>query len=463
MEEHASIKKRWVFAKWIPVTIAASMLFLEASTYRCSGIFYVMIMEEFAIARGPASWPITVLAALSDLGGILAGPLCYLISVKSVLLIGSLANVLGMVGASFAPTLAWMSVTLGFIHGMGGGFIRTLLQVFLSTNYKKHLGMAHGLMFAGATASSFVFPYVLMSLNEAFNARGSMLVVGGILSHLIPLCMLIKQQDGVDVSKNASTNSNIESIRTTEKLTKQETSSGTCSAIALDAGKIMCTPTFYVIVISWLIVVYALELFFMTIVDYAMDRGLSADDAVTLLSGYAVTDLCGRILLPVVADKQYVRSSTLMAANYFLFGSSVFALPEVCSYASLLVVGALAALFMGSGLAMHGVLMAKYIGMERLPLSYSIAALLSCPFVFLKPVFIGYFRDNIGSYDNLYRLLGGLLLCLCAPWSVTTIWERRESKRRTFLQHAYTSCNKQELQENSSLPCQNMAGDCLNV
>lgn len=69
MEEHASIKKRWVFAKWIPVIVAASMLFFESSTYRCSGIFYVMIMEEFAIARGPASWPITVLAALSDLGG----------------------------------------------------------------------------------------------------------------------------------------------------------------------------------------------------------------------------------------------------------------------------------------------------------------------------------------------------------------------------------------------------------
>lgn len=272
---------------------------------------------------------------------------------------------------------------------MGGGFIRTILQVFLSTNYKKHLGMAHGLMFAGATASSFVFPYVLMSLNEAFNARGSMLIVGGILSHLIPLCMLIKQQDGVDVSKNASTNSNIQSIRTTEKLTKQETSSGTCFAIALDAGKIMCTPTFYVIVISWLIVVYALELFFMTVVDYAMDRGLSADDAVTLLSGYAVTDLCGRVLLPVAADKQYVRTSTLMAVNYFFLATSFLALPEVWSFASLLVVGALAPIFMGCGLAMTGVLMAKYMGRERLPLSYAIASLLSSPLVFLKPVVIG--------------------------------------------------------------------------
>ncbi|CAN8015662.1 unnamed protein product, partial [Ixodes persulcatus] len=164
-----------------------------------------------------------------------------------------------------------------------------------------------------------------------------MLILGGILLHLIPLCMLIKQRDGDDVSKNASTNSNIESIRTTEKITKQETFSRPCFAMALDAGKIMCTPTFYVIVISWLIVVYALELFFMTIVDYAMDRGLSADDSVTLLAGYAVTDLCGRILLPAVADKQYVRTSTLMAVNYFLFGSSMFALPEVWSYASLLV------------------------------------------------------------------------------------------------------------------------------
>lgn len=69
MEELPNFKKRRGIAKWIPVIIAASMLFLESSTYRCSGIFYVIIMEEFAIARGPASWPITILGALNDIGG----------------------------------------------------------------------------------------------------------------------------------------------------------------------------------------------------------------------------------------------------------------------------------------------------------------------------------------------------------------------------------------------------------
>ncbi|KAM7311922.1 monocarboxylate transporter 6-like [Ixodes scapularis] len=456
MEELPNFKKRRGIAKWIPVIIAASMLFLESSTYRCSGIFYVIIMEEFAIARGPASWPITILGALNDIGGILAGPLCYLISLKSVILIGCLAHVLGMVGASFAPTVAWMSVTLGFIHGIGGGFIRTLLQVYLSTNYKKHLGMAHGLMFAGATASSFVFPSVLMSLKEAVNARGCMLILGAILLHYIPLCMLIKHQDRVDISKNVSTNGNIETIQTTEELTTSETSSRSCFVIARDAGKILCTPTFYIIVISWLLVVYALELFFMTIVDFAIDRGLSADDAVTLLAGYAVTDLCGRVLLPVAADKQYVRTSTLMAVNYFFLATSFLALPEVWSFASLLVVGALAPIFMGCGLAMTGVLMAKYMGRERLPLSYAIASLLSSPLVFLKPVVIGYYRDYIGSYNDLYRLLGGLLLSLCVPWTVTTIWERRENKRRTFLHHVYTSCNNNELRVKLPFRCRDI-------
>ncbi|KAG0434211.1 hypothetical protein HPB47_019268, partial [Ixodes persulcatus] len=240
--------------------------------------------------------------------------------------------------------------------------IRTLLQVYLSRNYKKHLGMAHGLMFAGATASSFVFPSVLMSLKEAVNARGCMLILGAILLHYIPLWMLIKHQDCVDMSKNVSTNYDIVTVQTTKELTNTKTSSRSFCLIARDAWKILCTPAFYVIVISWLVVVYALELFFMTIVDFAIDRGLSADDAVTLLAGYAVTDLCGRVLLPVAADKQYVRASTLMAVNYFFLATSFMALPEVWSYASLLVIGALAPIFMGCGLAMNGVLMANYIG-----------------------------------------------------------------------------------------------------
>lgn len=462
MEETGSFEKPRGYTKWIPVIIAALMLFLEASTYRCSGIFYVMIMDEFTVTRGPASWPISILGAMNDIGGILAGPLCYLISVKSVLLIGSFANVIGMVGASFAPTLAWMSFTLGFVHGMGGGFIRTMLQVFLSTNYRKRIGMAHGLMFAGAASSSFVFPSVLLSLRKAFSTRGSMLILGAILLHLIPLCMLIKHQNRDDRSKQAPTISNDGSIQTTEELTKSETSSRPCFRIAKDAGKILCTPTFYVIVISWLIVVYTIELFFMTIVDFAMDRGLSAENVVTLLAGYAVTDLCGRILLPVAADNQYVRTSTLMAVNYFFLGSSVLALPEVWSYATLLFTGALAALFMGCGLAMHGVLMAKYIGMERLPLSYGIAGLLSGPMVFLKPVVIGYYRDNIGSYNNLYRLLGGLLLCLCVPWTATTLFECRQDRQRKLQQqqHLYSSCKTQELPEKLAIPSRDMTGDC---
>ncbi|CAN7943437.1 unnamed protein product [Ixodes hexagonus] len=336
--------------------------------------------------------------------------------------------------------------------------IRTMLQVFLSMNYKKHRGTAHGLMFGGATASSFVFPTVLLALKEAYSTRGCMLIEGAILLHLLPLCMLMNKRDCDDVHKKPTANSDDVNIQAMEKREKPETSGGPCSAIASDAAQILRIPMFYVIVTSWLIVGCTIEVFYMTIVDFAMDRGLSANNVVTLLAGYAVTDLCGRICLPMASDREYVRTSTLMAVNYLFLGASVLALPEVWSYVGLLAVGASVAVFVGCGLAMHGVLMAKYIGLERLPLSYAIAGFLSGPMFFLKPVVIGYYRDNIGSYNNLYRLLGGLLLSLCAPWSATMLWERRENKRT----RAYGSRNNHELSEKSALSCQNIAEDSLN-
>ncbi|KAL1485182.1 hypothetical protein MTO96_032128 [Rhipicephalus appendiculatus] len=63
--------------------------------------------------------------------------------------------------------------------------------------------------------------------------------------------------------------------------------------------------------------------------------------------------------------------------------------------------------------------------MDNLPVGYGVAGILVVPLLLIKPVLIGQFRDTLGSYDDLYRMLGGMQLLLFILWLFISYQERR--------------------------------------
>ncbi|XP_065287785.1 monocarboxylate transporter 14-like isoform X5 [Dermacentor albipictus] len=159
--------------------------------------------------------------------------------------------------------------------------------------------------------------------------------------------------------------------------------------------------------------------------------------------------LFGRLGLPVLADRGYIRRSTLTMLNYSLMAVCMFALPFSSSYATLLVVCMFVALFQGCGIPLYPALMAEYIGLERLPIGYGIVGTVAGPLFLLNPLFIGYFRDKRGSYDDMYKFQSLTLILLGVTWMIVVCAETR--RKGTWTQCRNNGENLHILSSSSSL------------
>ncbi|KAL3181526.1 hypothetical protein MRX96_008576 [Rhipicephalus microplus] len=85
-------------------------------------------------------------------------------------------------------------------------------------------------------------------------------------------------------------------------------------------------------------------------------------------------------------------------------------------------------LAIGCSVTIYPALMADYMGIQRLPMSCSIVGAAAAPLFILKPLFIGFFRDHISCYSNMYQFLSGGVFLLGLVWLVVFLSERRKRK-----------------------------------
>ncbi|CAN8015650.1 unnamed protein product [Ixodes persulcatus] len=416
-------------SSWRIAILAAVMAFFGLSSNRSSGYFYTELMNEFNIDRGTASWPVCVLGTLTDTGGVFAGPLARRYSTLSVMICGAVLTSVGMLSSAFAPTITWFTITMGLLHGIGAGTLYTMLQIILSRSFEKYRATAHGIMYIGASLSALVGPQFLFFLLRSYNFRSSVLLYGAILLHTIPISFLFRSVP----CANARNKMHITVFSICENNTMVETPKNTNESATEKVSiwkvvqPVLRLPIYYVVSLAWLVTCYNVEIFVATVLDYAVDKGASHSDAVFILSYISLADLFGRVL-PLVADHQFVRRSTFTACNFFMMGASVTCMPLVTSYGAFVGVAVLVSCSTGCAMSICGVLLADYVCLDHLEVSYGLMGLLCAPLLLVKPFLIGYFRDRLGSYDDLYYILAGLIFSLCLLWGLVAFNERRTSK-----------------------------------
>uniref|UniRef100_G3MSM7 Major facilitator superfamily (MFS) profile domain-containing protein n=1 Tax=Amblyomma maculatum TaxID=34609 RepID=G3MSM7_AMBMU len=420
--EAAGVDKCWMVA-----ALAFVMTTMESASSRCSGFFYVGIMEQMGVDRGLASWPVSLIGSVNDFGGLVSGPLSEHFTTVPVLAVGSVLASAGVIASAFSPDITWLSMTLGIIHGFGLGIVVTMLQVIISMYFDRYRGTAHGIMFAGSTVSAFIYPYVLLFLRNMYGFRNSLLLFGAILMNMFAFSLAFREPPWVRserTNRKHSVESRRPSLFTIELEPHKKPKISTSRAVLQNIRGVFKCAMFYVLLVTWLVLCYILDIFFATVVDLALDKGVSLPDAVSLIPYFSVTDLVGRVFLPLLADRKYLRRATLMLLNYTLLGVSVLCLPFTSGFATLLCACLAVAMFMGCGMTMQSVLMADYLGLERLAVGYSITGAICGPLLTAKPPFVGFFRDNLGSYDLMFWILGCLSLFVGLLWTVVSWFER---------------------------------------
>ncbi|XP_075539437.1 monocarboxylate transporter 12-B-like [Dermacentor variabilis] len=443
---------------WSVPLITAAAAFLSTVGVSNHGFFYVLYMGHYGATRQEASWPASIHSIACHVIGLVLAALQRTVSVHNLTLIGGLFSWMGFVLSAFAPNIQAISVTMGVIYAMGSGTMVIMLSVYNITYFMKYRGVATGFKFVGWSLSGLVFPPILTILFNTYGFQGGMLLLGGIVMNVMVFIMLlsnprairccttarrkISRQLLLTVAKNVCDAETVFQLPVEIEVKASGQSQGEPSENQSLCAESLCAafaplkaPIFYAFLPSFVLCDYGDMLLSTTIVDYAIDKGLTVAQAKHMIICISLAGLLGRLLLPLAADRGYLSRSALVALCYVFITLACMALPHVHSVAGVWMVCFVAAAQFGCLLTMKGVLVADYLGIEHIAAAIGVTGLAMLPLLLGNPAIIGYFRDTRGSYDNLFRsfaalafLVAMMLLGLVCHERTTNKFLRRDNR-----------------------------------
>ncbi|XP_064477814.1 monocarboxylate transporter 12-like isoform X2 [Ornithodoros turicata] len=384
-------------SSWIIAGVCFLISLLSAAYSRCSSLFFTATMSTFGVHRADAALPVSAVGGFYNLAGLFAGPLIHLYGVRRVSIAGGSLMAVGLISSYCAQGTTFLIVSLGFIYGSGYGILFASALVAINQYFERHRGVAQGINLTGATMASFVFPKMLEYLINQVGMRMTLLVLGVVLLNL-PLLSLLLRPPPWDLEKvNVSC---IEKV----KIEKKESPS------ALESSRqVLSNPRFYFHATGYFSFSFFLDSFLTIVVDYAVDSGLSVSDAVFMLTLFSITDTVGRLLLPVIGDRNLVSHTTLMTISYMAIALLSQLLPWMHGKLTLYAVCLAFGLPMGYAIVGFTQVLTNEVGLKNLPVAYGFVAAITAVGSFARPLIIGYFRDSYGSYEGLFKLLGGMM------------------------------------------------------
>nr|XP_037285697.1 monocarboxylate transporter 9-like [Rhipicephalus microplus] len=168
------------------------------------------------------------------------------------------------------------------------------------------------------------------------------------------------------------------------------------------------TASFVVAVVASTMVDYVNIVHIFTMMDYARDKGVSRIHATMSLTYAASLEIVGRLLVPLIADMGWLSRPFLVGGCAITAGLIFGVTPQTLQVAHI-VLRALSSVLMGALVTMKTVLVADYMGTDAVFLVSGVSGFLLVPMLLCNPLLFGFFRDRMGSYDNLYRMIAGII------------------------------------------------------
>ncbi|XP_065291437.1 monocarboxylate transporter 12-B-like isoform X2 [Dermacentor albipictus] len=374
------------FRSWVVGVACAWNFFWLTLVNRSSGILFVAILDVFNVSRQEAAWSFSLMDTM----------------------------------ASFTS--------------IGQGMMYFCNTIVINQYFKRHRASGNGIYFAGGTLSSFFFPPMLFSIINTYGLRTTLLFLGAISLNAVPASMLLEspfsRMRRIDRHKKLRLVA-VDNECTPEKIKLPvERTAGSSNVeeklerwfrSQLAVFSFLRRPIFYVIVFTGITFSFSFVVFPVTIVDFAISRGVTRNRAALLLTSFSTGDLVGRLFSGVLTDRKLLRKDHMMVLTYAVWSAAFFALPVCRAYELTFAVTVALGVAVGSGGIFNTVLLADYLGVRVMPTTFAMYRMVLGIISLIRPFFIGYFRDRIGTYDGLYFLLGAYSFLITLIWIVISI------------------------------------------
>jgi MFS family permease len=338
---------------------------VEAQGWSRTGIATAAMLNFLCMGLGALFW-----GALSDRYG-----------TRAVVLAGGALLGLGMVLASRATTLLHFQLVFGIIVGVASGSFYAPMTAATTKWFTQHRSLAVALVSAGLSVGSTVMAPLARWLITAYDWRTAMLVIGDLVwLVVIPAALLVRRPP---TPSSAAT----ESV-------------ASAGGAQLTIGQVVRTPQFAAIALAHFACCAAHSGPIFHMVTHALDRGVPAMAAATVLSVAGLASLSGKIVCGMIADRVGAKRTLVVglalqavAISFYLFTSGLAGF-----YALALMFG----FAYGGVMPLYAILVRDYFGARIMGSAFGAVSLAATIGMALGPWLGGRLYDGLGSYAWMF-------------------------------------------------------------
>ncbi|HEU5195073.1 MAG TPA: MFS transporter [Methylomirabilota bacterium] len=371
-----------IFYGWVIVGAGMVISCIGLGAMLSLGVF----LQPMAEATGWSRTGISTAALLNWLSmgvaSFLWGALSDRYGTRVVVLGGGVLVGLGMVAASQASTLAQFQLLFGVLVGAGAGSFYAPLTATTTRWFTRNRSLAVALVSAGIGVSSMTIGPLARWLITTYGWSTAMLVIGDLAWLIVlPGALLIK-----DPAAPASGS-------------PPESTAG-AGGREFTAGEALRTPQFVAIALTHFACCAAHSGPIFHMVTNAIDHGVAAMAATTVLGVAGLASLSGRILCGLVADRVGVKRTLIVGLIIQALAVSLY-----------LVTGQLSGFYMlsvmfgfayGGVMPLYAILIREYFGARIMGTTMGAVALVSTLGMAMGPWAGGWLYDAFGSYFWLF-------------------------------------------------------------
>lgn len=371
-----------IFYGWIIVGIGIVVTCIGMGSMLSLSVFLQPMSEAMGWSRTGISTVALINWLSMGLGAFLWGALSDRLGTRAVLLTGGALLGLGLVSASQASSLGQFQVLFGVLVGLASGSFYTPLTATTTRWFTRHRSLAVALVSAGIGLGSSTIAPLARHIISIHDWRLAMLVIGNLAwLVIIPAALLVREPPGGVASAGPG-------------------AGAAAAGPEMTASQALRTPQFAAIALTHFACCAAHSGPIFHMVTHAIDRGVTAMAAVTVLSVAGLASFGGKIVCGLIADRVGAKRTLVVGLAIQAVSVSLYIFTrDLSSFYLLAVIFGFA---YGGVMPLYAIVVREYFGARIMGTAFGAVALVSTLGMALGPLAGGWFYDTFGSYFWLF-------------------------------------------------------------
>lgn len=393
---------------WRQVGSSFVMLSAIASIAAAYSVLAIPLAQEFRPSRTVLMLAMTVVSAVSAGIAPLLGTLMDRVSLRHLMVAGSLLLAGGYAALSFATSFTQVLIVFGVLIAPGNVLLGPVAAtVLLSRWFAKRRGRAIGFALAGISMGSVVYPPLIQWLLDSFAWREAFRLLGlFLLLVTLPAALLVVNRpadkglhpDGADADPVPA-------------------QAAGAAQPKVSARTIMTDPAFWLIAAVIAIVTSGMKGMVTNLAPIVIDEGIAASDAALLISLFGVCGFASKLAFAALADRVGARGLLIVTLGGFAGGMACLTQVEA-GYAVIALGVGLTGLLGGFIVPLQSMLVPRIFGERVVGRAMGLLSMVLMVLGLFAPPLFGLGFDLTGSYAPVFLgfALAGALMIVAVPY-----------------------------------------------